>query len=261
MNESLNASVPREILQYISTDKFISHQRDVRSKAVVGTGSWFLQSPEFEQWAHGSGQSQTLFCPGTPGAGKTIMMSTAVDYLWIKNTDNNVGIAYLYFNYMREHVITELFSSLLRQLIERYLALIANATALYETHTQGRPSKPSLDEISDSLVSVIGKLEKTFILVDALDECLVMDGGRQKFLSELFKVQTNTGLRLFATSRYNQDIVQQFNATTRLEIEAKKGDLEKYLDSRMSHLPSCVLNNSDLQREVRNKITLAVDGM
>ena len=62
-----------------------------------------------------------LFCPGIPGAGKTILTSIVVDDLTTRfSNDPSVGIAYVYCNFRRrdEQKAEELFASLLKQLMQ-----------------------------------------------------------------------------------------------------------------------------------------------
>jgi Heterokaryon incompatibility protein (HET) len=67
----------RTITDWISSIDFAAQQSDIISRRQEGTGVWFTDSPEFHTWVQGSNQS--LFCPGIPGAGKTIVRpSTAM---------------------------------------------------------------------------------------------------------------------------------------------------------------------------------------
>jgi len=42
-----------------------------------------------------------LFCPGIPGAGKTILVSIIIDHLQRISGGRGIGIAYLYCNFRR----------------------------------------------------------------------------------------------------------------------------------------------------------------
>ncbi|KAK3941050.1 hypothetical protein QBC46DRAFT_363710 [Diplogelasinospora grovesii] len=83
----------------------------------AGTGQWLLNSAEFIAWV--DTEKQTLFCPGIPKAGKTILTSIIVDDLYTRfQNDKRIGIAYHYCNFRRqdEQKAEDLFASLLRQL-------------------------------------------------------------------------------------------------------------------------------------------------
>jgi hypothetical protein len=64
---------------WLTPTNFFAQQSDIISKRQDGTGLWLLNSKEYKMWI--DGRVPTLFCPGIPGAGKTIMSSIVVDHL------------------------------------------------------------------------------------------------------------------------------------------------------------------------------------
>src|SRR5436305_864300 len=69
----------RIICDWLSPIDYGTQQSDFISRRQEGTGQWLLNSDEFQQWT--SQKKQTLFCPGIPGAGKTMISSIIVDHL------------------------------------------------------------------------------------------------------------------------------------------------------------------------------------
>ena len=55
------------ILEWLSPINFGIQQCDLSSRRQAGTGDWFLESPEFQEWTKKAGE--TLVCQGMPGAG------------------------------------------------------------------------------------------------------------------------------------------------------------------------------------------------
>jgi len=197
-----------------------------------------------------------------PGAGKTIITSIVVDYLSVEfQNDTSIGIAYLYCSFRRqdEQNPTELLSSLLKQLVQGQLSVPESVRSLYERHKDR--ARPSFDEILKVFHAVVADYSRTFIVVDALDECQVSNGVRSKLLSELFRLQAQTGASLFATSRFIPEIEKEFKGSILLEIRANNEDVQRYLDGHMSRLPSFVSRSSDLKEEIKTEIIKAVDGM
>src|SRR5205085_1151644 len=122
-------------------------------------------------------KNQTLFCPGMPGAGKTILTSIVVEHLWTEfQNDASIGIAYLYCNFRQQdkQKPTDLLLSLLKQLVQEQPFMPESVRRLHEHHNRQR-TWPSLDEISKVLHSVIADYSRTFLIIDALDECQVPD--------------------------------------------------------------------------------------
>ncbi|KAF4816976.1 Ankyrin-1 [Colletotrichum siamense] len=66
-----------EWLKGLTPIDYGSQQSDFLRKRQYGTGEWFIRSKEYCAWVAIAGQ--TLFCPGIPGAGKTIMSSIVID--------------------------------------------------------------------------------------------------------------------------------------------------------------------------------------
>ena len=132
--------------------------------------------------------------------------------------------------------------------------------ALYNRH-KDKPTRPSLDEILKALQSVAAKYSRVFIIVNALDECQISDGSRQKFLSDLFDIHAKCGANLFATSRPISSIEEEFEGATMLEILASGNDVRKYLEGHMYRLPGFVVRSPELQEEIKTRVVQAVDGM
>jgi predicted ATPase len=252
----------RTILDWLTPINYGDQQSDFIGRRQAGTGKWLLNSDAFQSWFNKN--KQTLFCPGIPGAGKTMITSIVVEHLQTEFRNNSsIGIAYLYCNFRRqeEQKPVDLLASLLKQLIQRRTSLPKNVMDIYKRHSSER-TRPSSNEISTTLHSIIADYFRTFIIIDALDECQISDGGRRRFLAELFSLQARTGANLLATSRFIPEIEREFTGrSTKLEISASDDDLQTYLHGQMLRLPSFVSHSADLQNEVKTAIIKAVDGM
>ena len=250
-----------KILDWLAPVDYGPQQTDYIGRRQPGTGQWFLDSPEFQAWLEMN--NQTLFCPGIPGAGKTILTSIVVENLTTRfQSDKGTGIAYLYCNFWRqdEQKIDDLLASLLKQLAECLPYLPSSVKDLYDRHRTKR-TRPSVDEISRSVHSVVIAYMRVFIIIDALDECQVSNNCRTTFLSEMFSLKAKHKANLFVTSRYIPEITERFNGSLRLDIRASNQDVQRYLDGHMLQLPGCVFRSLDLQNEIRSGIIKAVDGM
>jgi Cdc6-like AAA superfamily ATPase len=249
------------ILDWLTPVDYATQQSDLIGTRQEGTGQWLLNSDQFRHWVDQS--NQTLFCPGIPGAGKTMSAAIVVHELNTKfQNDDSVGIAYVYCNFRRqyEQKPIDLLTSLLKQLIQGLPLIPQSIQTLYEHHQRKR-TRPSINEIMQILQSVVRDYSKAFIIVDALDECQVSEGRRKQFLTELFNLQTKTVANLFATSRYIPEITREFDGSASLEIRASNDDVQKYLNDRMSRLRPFVSRNVILQEEIKTEIIKAVEGM
>lgn len=248
-----------KVLDWLTPVNYGLQQSDFIKRRQEGTGNWLLDSDEFQHWLHHS--KQTLFCQGIPGSGKTIMASIVINHLDTKfKTDADIGIAYLYCNFRQQYQRSDLLASLLKQLAWRRSTIPESMQRLVEHH-RDRQTRPSFDEIFSELQSIVAGYQRVFIVIDALDECRVSDGGRTKFLTEILSIQGKTGVNLFATSRVDPAVAKLFEQSMSLEIRARNEDVQRYLDGQMSQLPSFVQSSPDLQDEIKTTISKAVDSM
>lgn len=261
----------RMVLDWLTPANYAAQQSDCIKRRQAGTGQWLLDSAKFKAWVES--EEQTLFCPGIPGAGKTILTSIVIEYLHDKfrkadaqgdnqNGDSDIGIAYLYCNFKRQHEqqAEDLLASLLKQLTQIRTSLPDGLKSLYNEH-KCKGTRMSLDEISRTLQSVAAMYSRVFIIVDALDECQATGHCRTRFLTEIFDLQAKCGVNIFATSRFIPEVIEKFGDSISLEIRASEQDVQKYIDGHISHLPSFVRCRPDLQEEIKTAIINAVDGM
>ncbi|OCK73256.1 hypothetical protein K432DRAFT_340557, partial [Lepidopterella palustris CBS 459.81] len=245
------------ILDWISSSRFSTQQSDFIARREEGTGSWFLHEPEFKEWIYGS--SQTLFCPGMPGAGKTIVAAVVIDHIANTVQNDGNGLAYIFCNYKEqgEQKASILLAAILRQLVQARRSIPATVSQLHNHHIT-RGTTPSPQEIFRTLLSILEDYSRVYVVIDALDECL-----DSQLLIKIRHLQTKarTDLHLMATSRFIPEIEQNFAGALRLEIRASENDVRTFVASQMYRLPDFVQDDVELPGIVQDIITQAVDGM
>jgi Cdc6-like AAA superfamily ATPase len=248
----------RLIMDWLSSADFPAQQSDFIARRQADTGLWFLGSSIFIEWVCGS--SQTLFCPGIPGAGKTMMAAITVDHLQKTVQTADVGAVYLYCNYKRQvdQTASNLLAAILKQLVQDDPSIAKPMSSLYDNH-EVRQTRPSLDETHSAFQSVLTNYSRVYVVIDALDEC--HNGDRLELLSNLRNLQIKTGLQLMVTSRFLPDIVEELNSMPWLEVRADDADVKRFVVGQTKRLPKCVQRDDTLQEIVHNKIAEAVDGM
>ena len=240
-------------------DFFIQHKAFLRRRQE-GTGRWFLKAPELVKWL--DGPSSTLFCPGIPGAGKTMIAATVIDHCSRLAYGTTSGLAYIYCNCRDQAAQTEvnLIACLLKQLVQQRGHAPESLVGLY-TGCPSRASVPSLDEIFSILISYISTFSRVFVLVDALDECLDQSGTRRQFIGKLRSVQNSDIVKLMVTSRLIPSIQQEFQDDLKLPIRACEEDVEMFLNAEIRCLSHCVTRDTTLQAAIKSAIIEAIDGM
>jgi Cdc6-like AAA superfamily ATPase len=209
------------------------------------------------------GRERTLICPGIPGAGKTVMSSIVVDYLRNYFGDKDrIGIACLFCSYKsrNEQTSADLIASLLKQLVQEQPLLPEIVKALHEIHCR-RDTRPSFNELSKALRSVVDSYSRVFFVINALDELTNTDRTRKHLLHEISELQNQTRISLFATSRPIPEIEKEFQGSVSLEIRATDENVGNYLDGHISQLPSFISRSRDLKEEIKSEIIKAVNGM
>ncbi|KAL1988820.1 hypothetical protein VTN96DRAFT_7704 [Rasamsonia emersonii] len=210
---------------------------------MPGAGQWILNDARFKSWEDGSCDPEILWCHGLPGAGKTFITSVVVrhleDRIKRESIQNEIksGLAYLYcdFTNQREHTIVGLISSLARQLVESrgHLSpnpLMREANAFYQKF-QGR--LPGLMDFKQLLKDLVGHLDKTFVVIDALDECAEFDEDGGSNRETLINVLLSLPVRLLVTSRHYSTIEILFKDAKTLEISPDPDDIKSYVHWRI----------------------------
>ena len=247
----------RAILDWLTPIDYAAQQNDFITRRQEGTGKWLLDSAEFKAWVETD--KQTLFCPGIPGAGKTILTSIVVEELTTRfSNDPSIGIVYIYCNFRRqdEQKAEDNLASLLKQLSERRSPLPETVKQLYDAHKETR-TRPSFEEISRNIYTVAAMYSRVFIIIDALDEA--PSSYRTKFLGEIFNLETKSRANIFATSRFIPEIIARFSGRITFEIRAHDEDVRRYLDGRISQSEQNLLHT--YREDIKTEITKAVDGM
>ncbi|KAK7961180.1 hypothetical protein PG988_012394 [Apiospora saccharicola] len=251
----------RQILDWVGQDHS-AQQRSLLQRRQPGTRKWLLESPEWKRWIDTKGS--TLYCPGIPGAGKTITTAIVIEQLQkLADSNKTWAVSYIFCDYKRcdEEALQEaLAGALLRTLLEQ-CSIPAN---LRQWHTEPARLKQGLrsEHILESLCSCASQKDRVFIIVDALDE--IRTEQRRSLVSGLLKLQArpDININMFFTSRKISEISMLFPADRiELEISATEEDVRSYLAREMTNLPSVIRKNQQLQEEIQQAILQSAAGM
>ncbi|KAL6366095.1 hypothetical protein LRP88_00191 [Fusarium phalaenopsidis] len=249
------------LLQWLSPIDHVKTQIDRARGRDPGTGAgkWLLDSPEFQGWLDAG--NKTLFCPGIPGAGKTVLASIVIENLLGRREQADskpIGVAFIYLDFKQQLELVQLLGSILRQLAADHSSALGSIKKLHDT-CKAQPREVYIHEVRDILHSIVPSFSRLFIVIDALDEAEHHLG--ETLLDEVFRVQQAHGANVFATSRHIPDIERQFEGAQKLEIRAADEDVWNYVDSYMVKLPRFVRQSPELQEDARTEIVKAIDGM
>ncbi|KAJ7584536.1 ankyrin repeat-containing domain protein [Mycena floridula] len=242
----------KKFLDWISKLDFQATQMETFAKHSPGTGDWFLKKPEFVDWR--DGKTKFLWCPGIPGAGKTILSSIIIDHLRsISGPAPAVLYIYCDYTHQSDQTPTQLLGSMLKQLVQYCPSISDHLLALHASYL-AQNTFPGVDELLTALQTETSIYECVYIIVDALDECSEDNQAR-----ELFFPTDSQGLwslpdhvHLLITSRDILSIAQEYHDEPKIPIEAHQDDLQTYIKGR-------IITDVKLKRLVKGDITLEAE--
>jgi hypothetical protein len=169
---------------------------------------------------------------------------------------------YVYFNYKEQETQTadNLIASVLRQFVQAGGDIGDDVTSTHNRHSK-KGSRPTSKEWSSLLHAQVQRFSRTFIVVDALDECSE-NGVRDSFLAEIRQLQS--AVHILVTSRFPPSIETELSESLQTEIRASDGDVKQYLTTRIQNegrLVRLLGGNAELQATVVENIAINANGM
>ncbi|GLA66094.1 hypothetical protein AtubIFM54640_008298 [Aspergillus tubingensis] len=231
-----------------------------------GTGQWLLNSDKFQSWYQAKGQ--TLLCLGIPGAGKTVMAATIIEYITTHRHEKNLSHALGYvsfsfsFRFPSQQRTRNIVASILKQLAQQDRQLMQGLQTLYGRHSTSG-TQPSTREMVEILCSMSSD-RQVYVVIDALDEFQSPMKGPTEFISELFRIQDATGLNILATSLFAPEIQKMFRERhdcSSLEIRATDEDVRSYIQGNITSLPSFVTQDQAMMDSILEDVPRAASGM
>ncbi|KZP14977.1 hypothetical protein FIBSPDRAFT_896191 [Athelia psychrophila] len=228
------------------------------------TGSWFICGKAFARWK--AVPDRPLWLYGSPGCGKTIISSSAVEYM-IRHCKEQPSSACAYFFFDSRNAESELslhenfVRSIVLQLwhkLDRMPAALEDSYGEGPSHTQ-----PSLLTLQATLQGMIGEFQHVYIVIDALDEC----ADRDKLLRWVKDISRCPGgkLHIMLSSRRERDIEDNLVDIKGLERVSFAGgsanpDIVKFVDERLTELIIWIHLDPEIRILVRDALLEGADG-
>ena len=155
---------------------------------------------------------------------------------------------------------SNLIAALARQLVGHPEKLPTRLENLYTELEQHR-RRPSLADLKQLLTTLCNERERTYVIVDALDECEAMH-ERRHFLP-LLESLPHGSTRLFVTSRpYNEDIRHVFLNVPHIPIAAPESDIQQFVQEQMSDRSGFIERTTPMLRDqITDTICSRASGM
>ncbi|KAF2677634.1 hypothetical protein K458DRAFT_377920 [Lentithecium fluviatile CBS 122367] len=238
-----------------------------RRKHEKGAGEWLLQSEEFQSWKTSNGH--LMWVSGIPGAGKTILSSTVIEYLTTQHAcQTNSRLAYYFFDFndFGKQTIQGCLKSVVQQLCAQASEVPEPLRMIYDTCKGTSPTTAQLAEI---LSAFNDGTPQNFIVIDALDECRQdeVENERTVFFDVLSQLKNATtgAYRIFITSRAEADISNAMKSLADVGLELKG---QGVADDIRSHVVASINNDARMKKwpqsvkdEVINDLSKKANGM
>ncbi|POR36002.1 Pfs, NACHT and Ankyrin domain protein [Tolypocladium paradoxum] len=208
-----------------------------QNNRVKGSGMWLLSHADFRRWMTTeridySGQDNVLYCVGRPGSGKTILASSIVidEVKSIRrDTATNFSSAYFYFSYQAQTPIYAVVLALIEQLYLQSPTATAEVRELEKRTTKQEPTEIPLAELITVLISVAARFRRSYIVLDALDEC---SSAHRADLAALIGSIRSSQCRLFVTARPSHGL-SEFDKCPRIAIAPSAEDMTLFVRARL----------------------------
>jgi ankyrin repeat domain-containing protein 50 len=203
-------------------DPSINHN-SAKSKREPGTCEWLVASKDFTSWFNTPATSQLLWLHAFPGAGKTILSSAVIEHLCSQPLSADYAVIYYYFDFSNASRQTYLgfLRSLVRQICARTKTVPKSAVELFDAC---KGVAPGSEQLLKLLKDLLKKPLRTFLIIDALDECPESeDNERKHVLAALAEIKAlkAPNLSIFVASRPEVDIKQAMDTVCDIDIDVQ----------------------------------------
>ena len=233
-----------------------------RQRHEAHTGTWLLQSDQYQRWK--AGDIHHLWLYGKAGCGKTVLCSTVIEDIQVYcGIRKNAIHATFYFTFSDNQ--KQSYENLLRSLVAQLGWKEPGLSMLRHACEKPNASVPGVDELEKILLACIQSYDELFLLLDALDECPEVD-IRQNVLDGLERLASEApNIKMFVTSREVSDVSQsmQMLRADPVSIAARlvDADIQRYTSSQLSRDRKLSKLDKTTKRLIEDTISRRADGM
>ncbi|KAJ5157603.1 NACHT nucleoside triphosphatase [Penicillium canariense] len=210
-----------------------------RQKHYASTGEWFLNGNDFIKWL--KTPNSFLWVHGAPGCGKSVLFSTAVEYIKSSqvNGDQDVGLAFFYFDFKdssKQSALGMLCALLLQLSDQVHVDDFAKDLGQLNYTSKSGTTPLDVDDPIACLHRVAQRFPKIYILLDALDEC-PHHKERETVLAFIATVRQwgLPALHILVTSHDVIDIRGSLNPQEGQDVTMKNPNVDKDMANYVYH--------------------------
>lgn len=265
MNLFFDEQSIRKIDQWLDPVNFESNHDAAIKLRHQGTGNWFLQGEAFNNWLQED--NAFLWLHAIPGAGKTVLVSSTIEFLKEQVKSDDVGFAYFYCDYkeLRKQQPSKLLCTLLSQLARQRKSVFQRLQTFVQDRCKENPaSVPTHDELRGNFPSFLeGAFKQVILVVDAIDEstqrnCMIGD------LKNFHKICPF--IKVLVSSREELDIVHAFKVFPQVKINQSDvaDDIESFVRAEVAariQEKDLTIRRKELQETICGQLVKRSEGM
>lgn len=255
----------RKIDQWLDPVNFESNHEAAVKVRHEGTGNWFLEGDAFKDWLRED--NAFLWLHAIPGAGKTVLVSSTVEFLKENVKSEDVGLAYFYCDYkeLRKQEPSKLLCTVLSQLARQRKSVFQRLQTFVQEHCKENPaSVPTHDELRSNFATFLeGAFKQVILVVDAIDEST----QRKCMISDLKTFRKNCPfIKVLVSSREELDITQAFKSLPHVKINQSDvaDDIESFVKAEIAariREKELTIRRKELQQTICDKLVSRSEGM
>lgn len=230
-----------------------------------GTGRWFLESEAFMKWLEQD--NGFLWINAIPGAGKTVLMSSAVEYLKENTQSADIGLAYFYCDYkeLQQQIPSKILCKLLYQLGRKNQTIFHRLETFFQNRYKDNPAySPGFDELRGNFADFVeDSYESILLVIDALDECTQRDCNSRA----LKTIHDSCPLvKVLVSSRQEQEISAVFDDLPNFRITQRHmaPDIALFVNAEIADRiksKRLKIRKPELQQTICDKLISKANGM
>ncbi|CAG8228611.1 unnamed protein product [Penicillium salamii] len=229
-----------------------------------GTGAWLLENPFFQSWYIGTHQHLWLY--GLAGCGKTVLSTTALDYL-AKRTDGIILSFFFDFNDIAKQSLDGLLRSLAFQLYQGGVDCAIHLDALLQANQNGK-DQPTTKALWVVVLKMLIAQGKVYIILDALDESKTRDDAIE-WIKDVVSRTELAHVQLLFTGRPEAEFLRHIppligNENCQpLDQSAVNSDIRSWVIAQLSQRRDFIEKHlsQDLLEEILRRVGDGADGM
>ncbi|KAL9010697.1 MAG: hypothetical protein Q9173_004396 [Seirophora scorigena] len=255
----------RKIDQWLDPVNFESNHDAAVKLRHQGTGNWFLEGDAFKDWLHKD--NAFLWLHAIPGAGKTVLVSSTIEFLKKHAKSDDVGLAYFYCDYkeLRKQEPSKLLCTLLCQLARQRKSVFQRLQAFVQERCKDNPAAvPIHDELRGNFSNFLeGAFKQVILVVDAIDEstqCHCIIGDLKTFQKKC------PSIKVLVSSREELDITQAFKSFSHVKINQSDvaEDIESFVKAEVAariQEKELTIRRAELRQNICDKLVSRSEGM